>query len=106
MKDWLLQKGAEAALRVWLHDYGKVRSVALNSVERWCEVEVELHGETAPLRIRADEVTFRSEGQKVHARIGRITSSREWVTRLGTKLTTGREFLLPTSAATAVRVLL
>ena len=106
MKDWLLQKGAEAALGVWLRDYGKVRSVSLNSVERWCEIEVELLGEAVPIRVRAEEVTFRSEGTNIHVRIGRLQSSREWLTRLGTKYAVGREFQLPPAAATAVRVLL
>lgn len=106
MKDWLLQKGAEAALGVWLRDYGKVRSVALNSVERWCEVTVDLNGETESIRVRADEVAFRAEGQSIHIRVGRVTASREWITQLATKFAVGREFLLPPTAAAAVRMLL
>jgi len=106
VKDWLLQKGATAALTVWLRDYGTVRGVSLNSVERWCEVDLELHGESQPIRLRAEEVTFRSEGVHVHVRIGRIQTSREWLTRLGIQFAVGREFRLPPQAATAVRVLL
>ncbi len=101
-----MKKGAEAALGVALRDYGTVRSVSLNSAERWFEVELELKGESAPVRVRAEEVTFRTVGQRVHARIGRVEASREWLTRLGSQFVVGREFPLPPHVATAVRVLL
>lgn len=106
MKDWLLQKGAEAALGALLRDYGTVRSLRLDSVERWCEAHVELHGETEALRVRIEAIQFRAEGQEVHARVGHLETSREWMTRLGRRLVVGREFPLPPAAAAAVRFLL
>jgi len=101
-----LQKGATAALAKGMREYGTVRALSLNSVERWCEVELDLVGEPQPIRVRAEEITFRSEGKEVYIQIGRLESSREWLARLGTQFVVGREFLLPPQAAIAVRLLL
>jgi len=106
MKDWMLKKGAEAALKVVLRDFGKVRSFSLNSTERWCEIELDLHGETESIQLRAEEVTFRSEEKKVYVRVGHLRCTRLWLSRLGEQYVVGKEFRLPPKAATAVRLLL
>lgn len=106
MKDWLLRKGAETALRVMLRDFGKVRSLSLNSAEQWWEIELDLHGETESIQLRAEAVTFRSEEKRVYVRIGQLRCTRVWLSRLGEQYVVGKEFLLPPKAATAVRLLL
>lgn len=106
MKDWLLKRGAEAALKVVLRDLGKVRSLSLNSTERWCEIDLDLHGETESIQLRAEEVNFRSEEKRVYVRVGKLRCTRAWLSRLGEQHVVGKEFLLPPKAATAVRFLL
>lgn len=106
MKDWLLRKGVETALSVLVRDYGTLKRVSLNSVERWCEAELELKGETEAVMVRIEGVTFRTGTEHMFVQASQIQCSREWLTRLGHKYLVGREFALPAQAAAAIRLLL
>ena len=100
LKDWLLAKTAPQLLnKPVLEPYGKLTRFNLISENHSLELELELKGETQPVSIFLEGYEITRVGENVQLRIGRIVTSREWLTKLASQFAAGKTFLVPPEVA-------
>ena len=97
-KDWLLEKAAVVMInQAVLKPYGSLTGLKLDSTARNLSAELQLNGETEPVRIEVQEYELIEEENKAFFVIKSLTTSRSWLTRLGDDFAVGRKFELPES---------
>ena len=80
-----------------LKPYGSITKLKLDTTARTLEAELELKGETAPLRLHVQEYEIRQEGDRAFVVIKSIDTSREWLTTLARDFAVDKPFELPDS---------
>ena len=106
-KDWLVQKTALAMLnQSVLKPYGTLTNLKLDTAERTIEAELDLKGETHPVRIRVSEYEIIEEADATYLILKGITTSREWLTTLARDFAVDRRFKLPDAARSYLSMLL
>jgi hypothetical protein len=97
-KDWLVEKAGMAVLnQAVLKPYGSMTRLKLDTSARTIEAELELKGETEPLRLHVQEYELRQEDNRAFIIIKRIDTSREWLTTLARDFAVDKPFELPDS---------
>ena len=97
-KDWLVEKAGMAVLnQAVLKSYGSMTRLKLDTAARTIEAELELKGETEPLRLHVQEYELRQESGRAFIIIKSIDTSREWLTTLARDFAVDRPFELPDS---------
>jgi hypothetical protein len=97
-KDWLMEKTAAAVLnQSVLKPYGTLTRLRLDTTNRSVEADLELLGETQPVRIHVQEYELIEEDGRASIMIKRITTSRDWLTTLARDFAVDRKFDLPDS---------
>jgi hypothetical protein len=97
-KDWLIEKTAMAMLnQSVLKPYGTLTRLKLDTATRSLEAELELKGESQPVRIHVPEYQLIEEDNGVWVVIKSIATSRDWLTSLARDFAVGRKFQLPES---------
>jgi len=97
-KDWLIEKAGMAVLnQAVLKPYGSITSLKLDTTARTMEAELDLKGETMPLRLHVREYELRQEGNRAFVVIKSIDTSREWLTALARDFALDKPFELPDS---------
>ena len=98
-KDWLVEKAAVAMLnQSMLKPYGTLTRLKLDTTNRSIEAELDLKGETQPVRIEVHEYELLEESGSSYVIIKSISTSREWLTTLARDFAVGRKFEIPESA--------
>ena len=97
-KDWLVEKTGTAMLnQSVLKPYGALTKLKLDTTARSIDAEVELNGETQPVRIQIPEYELLEEGGRLYFIIKEISTSREWLTALARDFAVDRKFEVPAS---------
>jgi hypothetical protein len=97
-KDWLLEKTAVAMLnQSVVKPYGEVTRLKLDTAARSIEAELNLNGEVHPVTIHVREYELIETAGAVYFIIRRITTSRDWLTRLAEDFAVDRRFQVPPS---------
>jgi hypothetical protein len=97
-KDWLIEKTALAVLnQSVLKPYGTLTRLKLDTSNHSIEAELDLKGETQPVRIQVQEYDLLDESGKSFFVIKIIQTSREWLTVLARDFAVGRKFEVPES---------
>ncbi len=97
-KDWLVEKAGMAVLnQAVLKPYGSITSLKLDTTARTIEAELDLKGETMPLRLHVREYELRQEGARAFVVLKSIETSREWLTTLASDFVVDKPFELPDS---------
>src|SRR5687768_1093395 len=97
-KDWLIEKTAVAMLnQSVLKPYGALTQLKLDTGKRSIDAELELKGETQPVRIQVHEYELLEANGAAYLVIKRISTSRDWLTRLAQDFAVDRKFELPES---------
>ena len=97
-KDWLIEKAGAALLnQAVLKPYGTLTTLKLDTTARWLEAELELKGETQPVKVRVQEYELREEGPRAFFVVKSIDTSREWLTTLARDFLVDKPFELPDS---------
>ena len=95
-KDWLVEKTGTAMLnQSVLKPYGTLTKLKLDTAARSIEAEVELNGETQPVRIQIHEYELKEENGSLYFMIKKISTSREWLTALALDFAVDRKFEVP-----------
>ncbi len=97
-KDWLVEKAAVVMInQAVLKPYGTLTALKLDTTARTIDAEVQLHGETEPVRLQVHEYELIEEAGTVFAVIKSASTSRAWLTRLVNDFAVQRRFELPES---------
>jgi len=98
-KDWLVEKTGTAMLnQSVLKPYGTLTKLKLDTAARSIEAEVELNGETQPVRIQIHEYELLEEGDRLFFIIKKVSTSRDWLTALARDFAVGKKFEVPAAA--------
>ena len=98
-KDWLIGKTAVAMLnQSVLKPYGTLKELKLDTQQRTIDAELELRGETQPVRIQISEYELIEEDDATYLVLKGITTSREWLTTLARDFAVDRRLKLPEAA--------
>ena len=97
-KDWLIEKTATAMLnQSVLKPYGTLTRLKIDTSNRSLEAELDLKGESQPVRIHVAEYQLIEENNRASLIIKSISTSRDWLTSLARDFAVGRKFELPES---------
>lgn len=97
-KDWLVERAGMAMLnQAVLRPYGTLTQLTLDTAARTVEAELDLKGETQPVRVHVREFEIREQDGRAFVVIKDIHTSREWLTRLAHDFAVNKEFELPES---------
>lgn len=98
-KDWLVEKTGTAMLnQSVLKPYGTLTKLKLDTAARSIDAEVELNGETEPVRIQVHEYELIEEGDNLYFIIKKVSTSREWLTALARDFAVDKKFEVPAAA--------
>ena len=106
-KDWVMEKAAAAMLnQAVLKPYGTLTRLKLDTTARTIDAELELKGETQPVRLQVQAFEIIKEGAEAYFVIQGLTTSREWLTVLARDFAVGRKFKIPPSVRSYLPMLL
>jgi hypothetical protein len=97
-----MKDGAIAvAIKAWANDrygdYGEIRDVDVDTRAARIVARVQMRGEREIIVVTIDRYELVEDKGKVFLRIIKLTTTREWITRLLNRLLDGRRFELPAS---------
>jgi len=99
--DDLRRAAAQSAIRLWLnHRYaplGSMTQLQIDPATRTIRLQLELKGEASPIHIELREYSLSERDGKTWLRVGRVETSREWLTVLGREWLIDREHEVPDS---------
>jgi hypothetical protein len=94
-KDRLVESAVLSYLNATLlPPYGRAACLTIDSTARVLQMEVELKGETVPVKIEVTDYEILREDERYFAVVKAIHTSREWLTRLAEDHLCGRRFEL------------
>lgn len=104
VKDFALEVAAKPWINHIIKPYGHMTTIQIDSAAKSIHIELDLHGEPAPLRIDVKSYTLSAVAGETFIELGEIETSREWInTLLGNFIKPGnKRFNVPA----AVKVLL
>ncbi len=85
-------------------DFGRVRSLKLDSQARRIEVELDLHGESEVVHVVIEDYRLGESPEGLTITAGKITTSRQWLTVLAQRFVVGRPWPLPMQPAAQLLV--
>lgn len=105
-KDWLIEKTAVAMLnQSVLKPYGTLKRLNLDTKRRIIDAELELNGETQPVRVHIDGYEVLEEPDAAYLMLKDVTTSREWLTALARDFAVERRLKLPNAVRTYLPML-
>jgi hypothetical protein len=98
-KDRLMEQSALSYLnsRV-LIPFGRATSLRIDSKAKSISIELELKGETVPVKIDINNYEIFNEGERYFILVRHASTSREWLSALAGAQVCGRRFELPAQA--------
>lgn len=97
VKDGAVEAGAKAYINQKIDGFGSVTNFQLDSKKRAMQIEVELKGETTPIRVRVGSYEVLQKEGAVYLKLDDVTASREWIGLAVKQYVAGREFRIPDS---------
>jgi hypothetical protein len=77
------------------HSFGTMTSLQIDPTSRRATFDLELKGETQPLRVTIGRYELTDENGKTFLEIHEVATSREWMTLLAQQLVKGKKFEVP-----------
>jgi hypothetical protein len=78
--------GIEVAVKLWFNQtqkrYGHMTTIQIDSTAKSIHVELELKGETSPLKIDVASYELSDQSGETFIELGDINTSREWINQL------------------------
>jgi hypothetical protein len=81
-KDFGSEVGAKFIFNQKYQRYGKMTNIQLDSTAKTIHIELELKGETAPLKIDISSYQISTESGETFIELGEVNTSREWINHL------------------------
>jgi hypothetical protein len=89
------------AIKAWANDrygdYGEIRAVDVDTRAARIVAKVQMRGEREIIAVTIDRYELIEDNGKLFLKIIKLTTTREWITRLLNRLLDGRRFELPAS---------
>lgn len=98
----MLSKAAQTYANSLISRYGVVRELRIDPKVRTIEAECLLHGEISPIMVNVQKYQIVDRGGKKMAEILQCSCSRPWAQALIEDFVRGRQFELPSWAASAL----
>lgn len=99
-------KAVQFALRTWFqlkcNKFGNMTSLQINSKIKTIQLDLELKGETSPIKISISRYELTEEGGKTYLCVGEIETSREWINVLLANYLKERRFEVPSAVKIAL----
>lgn len=99
IKDSALAMGLKAYINERFSDYGEIQDCEVDTDAGKLRLRALLRGEQTVLTASIDRYELQREGEDVYVVLKSLSSSREWVTRLLSKLLTGKRYKIPAAVA-------
>jgi len=94
-KDWMLQEAA----KIWINNeyrrFGTMTKLEIDSQKRTIHVELDLKGETAPIKVDVGRYTLVEENGKTYLEMAEVSTSREWINLLLEEFVKQPRFAVP-----------
>jgi hypothetical protein len=84
------------------HKFGTMTTLQIDSTNHRASFELELRGETQPLRVSIGHYELTVANGKTFLEIHEVTTSREWMTLLAQQLVKGKKFEGPEMVASVL----
>lgn len=99
MKDGALALGLKRYLNEKFGDYGEILDVSVDTGANRLAIRAHLRGEAQPITATIDRYSLEREGDAVYVALLSFTTSREWLTRLLSRLLSGKRYKIPGAVA-------
>jgi hypothetical protein len=99
VKDGALALSAKAYLNDRFRDYGEVLDCRIDTGDNRLSVTALLSGEHEPITVTLERYVVEPEGGDSFLVLHDISSSREWIGRLLTRLFSGKRYRIPTAVS-------
>ncbi len=78
--------------------FGQMTTLQIDAAKRTASFDLELKGETQPLRVTVDRYELTTVGDKTFVEIKEFHTSREWINLLAREFLKGKKFEVPEAA--------
>lgn len=99
IKDSALAMGLKTYLNDRFGDYGEIQDCEVDTEIGQLHLHVLLRGEQKPISASINRYELQREGGDVYVVLKSLSSSREWLTQLLSKLLTGKRYRVPAAVA-------
>ena len=99
IKDSALALGLKAFLNERFGEYGEILDCSIDTDANQLHLSAMLVGEKEPLSASIDRYDLQREGEDMYVVIKSFSSSRQWVTRLLSRLLAGKRYKIPAPVA-------
>lgn len=102
VKDAVTSRAALSFVNQQISRYGTVQQLKIDSKEKTVVVSCLLHGELAPIVVRAENYVIETKGDKKFIHVTRFSATRPWLQALLTDYGQNRRIELPPWASAAL----
>lgn len=102
LKDQAAQLAVRALFKLKFNAFGNMTSLQINSKTKTIQLDLELKGETTPIKIAISRYELTEEGGKTYLCLGEINTSREWINVLLANYLTDRRLEVPSAVKIAL----
>ena len=102
LKDKAFQVSGKAYLNQKISSFGTVTHLSIDTKSKSLQIEVQLKGEVAPIRLNVGRYALTRENQRALVSVEQVSASREWITLALTQYLVGRPFEIPEAIWTAL----
>lgn len=95
LKDKAFQASAKAYLNQKISNFGTVTDLSIDSKSKSLQLELQLKGEAAPIRVHVARYELTRENQRPLVAVHEVSASREWITTALKEYIVGRRFEIP-----------
>jgi hypothetical protein len=88
-RDYLLEQAVKKWFNLTQHRYGTMTHIEIDSEKKHINIELQLKGELAALKIEISDYNLISVDGDTYLEVGSISTSREWISVLLTHYLTG-----------------
>ena len=99
VKDGALSLSLKSFLNERFHDYGEVLDCEVDTKAARLQVHVRLKGEREPITAAIERYEIRSTGEGKVVVLHKFSTSREWITKLLSRIFSGKLYKLPAAVS-------
>jgi len=104
-KDATLAFTARVAINTWLHSFGEMTELSIDTKKKRIRVRLELVGEKEPIDVEILRYNLKAKGDTAHITIEEATASREWLTVALREFVVGQDVTIPAKAGALLKLL-
>ena len=100
MKEKALSTAAKTISNRYIHEYGKINQIHVDTKKQSISLELQLHGESDTIAIAVEHYEISADNNIIFSG---LVSSRAWLDVILAKYIESREFQIPSEYATILR---